>query len=111
MFNNSAKLDNMQVFSPFYQLSLNYFSSCNVPLILMPLTTKLYSYFDEFYTKMLTAGTQLLAQAKEIYVIGYQAQDEIIRDLFKEVKEGTIIHVVSNKLSTAVTVDTITNVV
>ncbi len=53
---------------------------------------------------MLDAGTQLLAQAKEIYVIGYQAQDEIIRYLFKEVKEGTIIHVVSNKLSTAVTV-------
>jgi hypothetical protein len=67
--------------------------------MLMPLTTKLYPYFDEFYRKMLKAGMELLSQATEVYFVGYRAQDDIIRNLLESVQPGTKIHVVSNSSS------------
>jgi len=60
----------------------------------MPLTTKLYPTFEGFSKRVMDGGKNLIGQADDIYLIGYRAADEIIRDMFKNVRPETQLHVV-----------------
>jgi hypothetical protein len=95
MFDPSKLNNTLHVYNPSDSiLDATVLRNMVCPLLLMPLTSKLYDYFNDFYTRMLTAGKELLSKATEIYLIGYRAKDAIIRDLFTEVPSGTILHVV-----------------
>lgn len=65
------------------------------PLVLLPLTTKLYDSFEGFKQSLLEPAQSLVTQAKEIYIIGYRAVDEVIREILEPVKLDTPFEVVS----------------
>lgn len=64
------------------------------PLIFLPLTSKAYSSISGFEDKIIAKGKDLISRAKEIYLIGYQANDDIIREMVKSATKGTKLHVV-----------------
>ncbi|MEX0616651.1 MAG: hypothetical protein WD231_02425 [Candidatus Woykebacteria bacterium] len=66
------------------------------PLIFLPLTIKEYKFVTGFYEKIIAAGKELFSKADEVYLIGYKARDEIIKEMLKSCKEETILHVVGN---------------
>lgn len=65
------------------------------PLVIMPLTIKAYGFLVEFQ-KILDRARAVIAQANEVYLIGYHAADEVIRELLANppVRSGTLLHVV-----------------
>jgi len=65
------------------------------PLVLLPLSSKLYQHFDGFYEKVLLEGNNLVRQADEIFLIGYRGEDDAIKEMLSSAKEGTILNVVS----------------
>ncbi|MDD5566705.1 MAG: hypothetical protein PHH01_00765 [Patescibacteria group bacterium] len=65
------------------------------PLIFLPLRIKQYELVENYYSNIIERGIGLLAEASEIYIIGYSARDEIVKDLFGKVKPETIIHIIS----------------
>lgn len=65
------------------------------PLMFIPLTIKMYSLIDNFEKEIIDTGKNLLSQASEITFVGYRAADEIIKDLFVNVKPNTTLNVVS----------------
>lgn len=64
------------------------------PFILIPLTTKLYGHFEKFKENVIDTATHIAGKADEIYLVGYRASDDVIRDILSEVKQGTLLHVV-----------------
>lgn len=64
------------------------------PLIFLPLTTKVYSIVAGFEEKIISKGKELLSRADEIYLIGYKANDEIIKDMCKTIQKNTKLHVI-----------------
>lgn len=66
------------------------------PLLFMPLTTKLYPIVSDFCERVIGKGKELLRQATQIYLIGYRAADDTIKEMFQEVKPGTAIHMVGH---------------
>ena len=74
------------------QLGRPYF----YPLVFLPLAQKDLSHINNFYEKVIDRAQKMFMEAEEIYVIGYRAQDMIIRELFRFALKGTPIHVVSN---------------
>ncbi len=71
------------------------------PLIFMPLTSKQYDTVDTFANSVISSGKDWLRQADEIYMIGYRANDEIIKELLSVVPQGTTLHVVDRSQSGA----------
>ncbi|KKR16435.1 MAG: hypothetical protein A3D82_01725 [Candidatus Levybacteria bacterium RIFCSPHIGHO2_02_FULL_40_29] len=67
------------------------------PLIFLPLTSKDYTSVHGFEEKILAKGNQLVSEANEIYLIGYKANDDIIKSMLKNAPDGTILNVVGNK--------------
>jgi hypothetical protein len=65
------------------------------PLILLPLTVKQYDFLVGFNERIISEGKKILSTASEIYLIGYRAADDVIKEMFAEVKAGTTLHVVS----------------
>lgn len=66
------------------------------PLLFLPLISKQYDWVQGFYEKIIQEGRQLLEKADEIYLIGYRAKDDIVRELFTNVQPETIINVVGS---------------
>jgi len=64
------------------------------PLLFMPLTTKLYTTVSAFYETVIAKANELLAQASQVYLVGYRAADDIIKEMFQRVAPGTPLHVV-----------------
>jgi len=64
------------------------------PLLFMPLTGKLYSQVEGFQEKIIQRGHDLLRQASEIYLVGYRAADDLIKEMFKNVNSNTVLHVI-----------------
>lgn len=64
------------------------------PLIFLPLTVKAYSFISGFEEKILLKAKELLSNAEEIYLIGYRANDDIIRELLKKTPAETQLYVV-----------------
>ncbi len=81
--------------------SLNIFSSQRFkgqycyPLVLLPLTNKMYQQFVGFREKIITAAQNLVAAATEIFLVGYRAEDEVIKEIFETVKLNTPLYVVN----------------
>ena len=76
-------------------ISSKFDSQYFYPLILLPLTVKQYDFLAGFNDKIISKGKEILSTAGEIYLIGYRAADDVIRDMFKEVKSEAVLHVVS----------------
>lgn len=64
------------------------------PLIFLPLTSKAYSSISGFENKVMATGSELLMQASEIYLIGYRANDDIIKEMLSKARPETKLHVV-----------------
>jgi len=80
--------------SPAILWSGRFQSNYAYPLVLIPLSTKLYDHFLNFSNRVIDAGKNLASEADEIYLIGYRAQDEVIKVIFENVKPGAVLHVV-----------------
>lgn len=65
------------------------------PLILLPFTTKLYQHFEGFKERIITIAQNMIAQATEIFLIGYRAEDEVIKEMFEAAKPKALLNVVN----------------
>ena len=66
------------------------------PFILVPLTSKLYGHLENYKEQILSEAQKLVSKSKEIYLIGYQAKDEIIKDIFSTFSLQIPLHVIGN---------------
>ena len=64
------------------------------PLILAPLTSKLYDYFHGFRDSVIAPGRELLSTATDIFLVGYRAADETFSEMLADVGNDTTLHVV-----------------
>jgi hypothetical protein len=69
------------------------------PLVFIPLTTKLYSSVTDFNERIMQKGNEIMEKATEIYLIGYSASDQIIRDMLHYAPKWTKLHVVGRESS------------
>ncbi len=74
----------------FSRVGMQYF----YPLVLIPLTVKMYSFMPDLPAEMIRRGQQLFAKAEDVYLIGYRAIDEIFGDMVKNVRPGTRLHII-----------------
>src|SRR5690349_21583882 len=104
MFNDTPlNFDHLQVLYPDdpelvdvrYISEIKFSKQYFYPLILLPLTVKQYDFLTGFNQTIISKGKEILSKATEIYLIGYRAADDIIKEMFAEVKAGTTLHVVS----------------
>lgn len=65
------------------------------PLVLLPLTSKMYEQFVGFRKRIIDAAKNLIVGATEIYLVGYRAEDEVIREIFEAVQPNTPLHIVN----------------
>lgn len=72
------------------------------PLILIPLTTKLYPFFTNFEEAVINPGKKLVAEADEIYMVGYRAADDIIKEMLQATKPETKLHIVGTRNASAI---------
>lgn len=66
------------------------------PLVLVPLTTKMYSTITDFHDTIIEKGKEMLGRAEEIYLVGYRAKDDIIKELFMNVKHEVKLNIISD---------------
>ncbi len=69
------------------------------PLVFIPLTSKLYDSVADFNDKIMTKGNEIMSRASEVYLIGYSASDQIIREMLRHAPPGTKLHVVGKESS------------
>lgn len=67
------------------------------PLIFLPLTSKAYSSISGFEDKIISKGKEMMSSAREIFLIGYRANDVLIEEMLKNVSHGTKVHVIGKK--------------
>ena len=72
-------------------LRMDYF----YPLVFLPLAQKKLDHFINFYEQVIEKGKEMVKQADEIYIIGYRAKDDIIKDLLSHIPKKPVLHVVS----------------
>lgn len=65
------------------------------PLIFIPILKKDFSTIHGFEDKVIKQGHEMISKAREIYLIGYGAKDDIIKTLLPSAKEGTKLYVVA----------------
>lgn len=97
-------IDELRVFSPKERLlndseHLHFSSSFKwlyfIPCLLPPIKEKDYGqYGDGFEKTIIQPGVKLLRDAKDIFVIGYQAKDKIFKHMLTEAKPNAKVHVV-----------------
>src|SRR5690348_12490670 len=64
------------------------------PLVVIPLTTKMYSFMPDLPADMIRRGQELFAIAEDVYLIGYRAIDEIFNEMATRARPSTRLHVV-----------------
>jgi len=69
------------------------------PLVFIPLTSKLYNSVADFNNRIISKGNEIMGKATEVYLIGYSASDQIIRDMLHNAPNGTKLHVVGRESS------------
>ena len=107
MFNGSElSIENIHVIEPSHKDLMNFdFISHHrfhndyfYPVILLPLTSKLYTFFTYFNERVISEGKKPISLANDIYMIGYSAQDEIItKEFLPNAPKGTKLHVIALK--------------
>jgi hypothetical protein len=65
------------------------------PLIFMPLRVKQYQAISGFYEILQSQWTDWLSRASEVFLIGYRAEDDIIKEMLSKVKRRALLNVVS----------------
>jgi hypothetical protein len=93
------------VLNPFHRSTVKYGDVLNhpaqgagrihYPLVLVPLTTKLYPLLGGFYNKAVTDARHWISNADDVYLIGYRANDDIIKEMCRTLRVGVRLHVVS----------------
>jgi len=63
------------------------------PLVLMPLTSKM-DFVIQFSDLILRSTQDMLSKADAVYLIGYRANDDIVKEMFKALRPGTTLHIV-----------------
>lgn len=66
------------------------------PLILMPLTSKLYKLVEGLSERLINQSQEMLQDVEEIFLVGYRAHDDIIRQMFSVVPDGARLHIIGN---------------
>ncbi len=105
MFNGSAlSMENLEILNPsnpdlmnqknLEQLFRMFDNRYFYPMVLVPLLTKLYPHISKLNDFIMSEGERILSNATEIYLIGYQASDEIIFEMMQDVRFGTLLHIV-----------------
>lgn len=64
------------------------------PIVFMPLTIKMYSVVEGFEQRVVGRGRELMSNASEIFLIGYRANDAIIREMMGDIDRETTLHVI-----------------
>lgn len=66
------------------------------PLVILPLTVKAYGLVPPIQ-EVFSKAAELMSQAEEVFLVGYRAADQIVRELLANppTREGTFLHVVS----------------
>lgn len=72
------------------------------PLILLPLSSKLYDHIEGFKQKIIEEGKELLSQANEVYLIGYRAEDDVIKEMFEDIYIGAKLNIVGENTADAI---------
>jgi len=67
------------------------------PLVFIPLTSKLYSSVADFNDRIISKGNEIMEKASEVYLIGYSASDQIIREMLHHVPKGTKLHAIGRE--------------
>ena len=79
------------------------------PLVLIPLTTKLYPLIQDFHETVIKKAVDVVSRAEEIYLIGYRAQDEVASDILNAAPNGTRLFIIgldgSDKIESNVLAD------
>lgn len=75
------------------------------PLVLIPLTTKLYPRVKGHQPDLVQAARDLLKVSSDIYVIGYRGKDELFQDLIESTSRTMQVHVVGSKEGAGKTMD------
>lgn len=75
--------------------SANFDFQYAFPFILIPLASKLYDRVEKYKENIIDGAIELSSHAKEIYLIGYRANDDLIKDIFSKAS-GAKLHVVGN---------------
>lgn len=95
-------LDSLEIIDPKHSVLsnldavMNYFNDDGYfyPLLFMPLTGKDYSIIVDFKSIMIEKAEAMLRKATDVYLIGYRANDDLIRVILEQVRGGTNLHVV-----------------
>jgi len=90
-----ARPDSPDIRSPSFLVGRNFNSQFGIPLILLPLSSKQYSHIAGFSEGIIDKGRALLAGAKEIYLIGYKASDDVIHEMLENTPVGCLLHVIN----------------
>ena len=89
---------NLENSSDFHPLINSYFGGrFFYPLVFIPLTSKLYNSVADFNIKIMTKGNEIMRRAHEVYLIGYSASDQIIREMLRNAPPGIKLHVVGKE--------------
>jgi len=104
MFKNRAKIsmNNIKIIDPLNQdlnrlriiASSEFNGQFFYPLILLPLSTKLFEQIEDFKIKIIDSAKNMISRASEIYFIGYRAQDEVIKEILSPTKRGTKLYII-----------------
>lgn len=65
-----------------------------IPFIILPLILKEYSHLKGFDQLIMEGAKKLLGKATEVFLIGYRASDEIIKDMFSAMRPNAKLTVV-----------------
>ncbi len=64
------------------------------PLLFFPMTSKLHEIHKFFVGEIITPGIELIQKATSVFLIGYQAKDELVIEMLKNVNPETRLYVV-----------------
>lgn len=67
------------------------------PLVLIPLTTKLYEHVSKFKENIIESAQNMASDATEVYLIGYRAKDDVIKEIFQKIRKGTKLKVINTE--------------
>ncbi|MCL4363802.1 hypothetical protein M1328_01025 [Patescibacteria group bacterium] len=97
------RLDKLEILDPTHSSLttinhiMGYFDGYFYPLLFMPLTGKAYSTISDFKEVMIQQAEELFKISKDVYLIGYSANDELIYDLLSKATYGTKLHVIGRQ--------------
>ena len=85
----NQELNNTNVVSSLYSNDRYGF-----PLVMLPLSAKMYTLVDGFLDRMKAEINRIMPVATEIYVIGYRGNDDLIKEILTKAPNNIPLHVV-----------------